>query len=344
MKHFGEYEGKEILLSHLENEYIEAEVFNYGASLRSFTEKKSGRDVVLGFDSFEPYTDLKGSCLGATVGRCANRIGKACFTLNEKEYKLAVNNGPNCLHGGIVNYSQRVFELVEESETKAVYRYVSPDGEEGFPGKLELTIIYELDGPTLLYKIEAESDQDTVLNITNHSYFNLECREHKTVFDQKMKIASGKVALADPDGMASPEILDVEGTAFDYRDFHRIGDALEHPHPNMEITGGIDHNYLFEDSRGYTEMAVLRSGELELTTGSDLPGLQVYTANFLDLPEPGKEGFLYKPRCGICFEGQFYPNAVNYDFCRSPILRKGEKAAYRITYKLTRRTCYEDQK
>ncbi|MBR3151348.1 MAG: galactose mutarotase [Erysipelotrichaceae bacterium] len=344
MKRFGEYEGREIFLSRLENEYIKAEVFNYGASLRSFTEKQSGRDVVLGFDSFEPYTRLLGSCLGATVGRYANRIGNARFVLNGKEYLLPVNNGPNCLHGGLINYSQRVFKVVEDSPQKVIYRYRSPDGEEGFPGNLDLWITYELDGPSLLYKIEAECDQDSVLNVTNHSYFNLETREQKTVLDQEMRICSNKVALADPNGMASPEILEVAGTAFDYREFHRVGDAIEHPHPNMEITGGIDHNYLFEDKEGYQDMAVLRSSELELAVGSDLPGLQVYTANFLSLPDPGKDGFVYEPRTGICFEGQFYPNAVNYEFCRSPVIRKDERTAHLIRYTLTRRTDHEDQK
>ena len=330
---FGRYKGEAVRSSVLENEYLRVETMSLGATLLSLTDKESGKDIVLGFPTLKGYLDQHNSYLGASVGRCANRIGGASFTLNGERYELPQNDGENCLHGGKQNFAWKNY-AIEEGENVIVYRGVSEDGEEGFPGRLEYSIAYLLNGRELTWIYAGKSDKDTILNMTNHSYFNLLGSVGRTVLGQTLLIPSEEISLLDEHSLTLEETLPVAGTAFDFRTPKKIAEAFRDPHPNMKAARGIDHNYVFEDQPEGLR-AVLSSSELKLSVYSDLPGMHVYTANWLEENE-GKNGYNYGPQDGICFECQYAPNAVNCERYRKPILPAGETMRHYIRYRLER--------
>ena len=332
IRSFGNHKGQEVFLYVLQNESIKVSVMNLGATLVGFEHLGSGTDIVLGFEDAQGYLTQHNSFLGATVGRCANRIGKGQFSLNGINYQVPVNNGPNSLHGGNDVFSFKVFEA-ETCEDGIVFRYVSEDGEEGYPGKLELQITYKLVGDELHYEIDAQSDADTICNITNHVYFNLDGPEGKDVLEHVVYVPADNVALNDADSLATDEVIDVKGTAFDFTKPTKVGDNLKIGHPNITLARGFDHNYVYE-VMGDKLMATLSNGKLKLTVSSDLPDMHVYSGNWLDGQCKGKEDNWYDDKGGICFECQYYPNAINYDRFIKPILHKDEKMHHHIIWKI----------
>ena len=325
----GNYKNKLVRSYILENEYLKVEVMNLGATLVSFIDKQHDCDMVLGFENMETYLTQHGSYLGASVGRCANRIAKGCFKLNGVEYHLPINNGPNSLHGGIDNFAFQVFET-KVCDNVVEFSYHSKDGEEGYPGNLDLKITYEIVDKSLFYKIEGLSDQDTILNITNHSYFNLS-NGTDNVLEHELKVYADKVAMVDENGLTKDEVIDVEGTDFDFRTFNKVSKAINSSHPNIILARGLDHNFVFEnlDEKIVAELAYK---DCHLSVMSDLPGMHIYTANYLDGEVKGKKGRYYKERDGICFECQYYPNAINYENYLKPILYKNQKMQHFIKY------------
>lgn len=325
----GKYKNKLVHSYVLENEYLKVEVMNLGATLVSFVDKIHDCDMVLGFEDLETYLTQHGSYLGATVGRCANRIAKGCFKLHDCEYHVPINNGPNSLHGGNDNFFFQVYD-VQELDHAIEFSYHSKNGEEGYPGNLDLKITYEIDGKNLFYKIEGLSDQDTILNITNHSYFNLS-NGATDILDHKLKIYTDRVAMVDENGLTKDEVINVKGTDFDFREFKPIREAVNSNHPNIVLARGLDHNFVFEnfDEKLVAELCY-KDRHLKVT--SDLPGMHIYTANYLDGEVRGKKGRYYKEHDGVCFECQYYPNAINYENYLKPILYKNQKMQHFIKY------------
>ena len=328
---FGTFKGQEMNLYVLENEDLKVGVTDLGATLVAFIDKKTGIDIVYGFEDASGYETQHGSYIGATVGRTCNRIGKGTFTLNGKEYHVPINNGPNSLHGGIEGFSFKKFDT-ELKENAVVFTYVSKDGEEGYPGNLTLTVEYKLCKNSLKYTWSGICDQDTLFNITNHSYFN--CNGEGTILNHTLKINTDKVALLDKDGMATDQVLDVKGTAFDFTQEQVIFERLEMGHENLKIASGYDHNYVFENL-DVKEMCTLKGDTLQLDIISDCPDMHVYGGNFLDGECKGKYGDYYQAKSAICFECQYYPNAINYEGFYKPILKANERKTHFMEYVVT---------
>ena len=330
----------------IENEKIVVKLLTTGATLMSFYIKSKDVDIVLGFDEPEKYLEKGNASMGKSVGRCANRIGNARFNLNDKEYNLLANNGPNCLHGGEVRFGDREWNVKEASIDKVVFSYDSADMEAGFPGNLHVEAIYELKGNELTLTYTGLSDKDTIFNMTNHAYFNLN-KNKNDILGHELMIPAERINLNDENGMAMDKVIEVNGTPFDFRNFKIIGDAVSAngvvlnqycrgildgvvatDGSDKRLIDNLDTNYLYENSVEKT-LCVLKNNSLKLEIKSDLPGVQVYTGKSLDVD--GRDGH-YGMYAGIAMEPQFCPNAINYSDFMKPILRAKEKVAHIIRY------------
>ena len=331
VKHFGfSSSGEEVLLVKLENAFISCEVLTYGASLRTLlVPDRNGEalDVVLGYDSLEEYETQDGY-LGATVGRYANRIAQGRFNLNGREYKLAVNNGPNHLHGGMVGFSHRVWTIEEAGEYHVKMTLLSMDGEENYPGTLKATVTYSLEGNSLNIKYEAVSDAETVCNLTNHSYFNLAGQGSGNVLEQEISLVADYYTPTDADSIPYGKLSAVEGTPMDLRMFTKIGEHIDSDFTQLIQGRGYDHNYVVDGNIGELRPAAtvrcMDSGiVMELKTTQ--AGVQLYTANFIDEGRQGKNGAVYGPRHAFCLETQHFPDSPNHANFPSTVLKSGEK-------------------
>lgn len=307
-------------------------VLSYGAAVQAIVvPDKDGLpvDVALGHDTIEGYETHDG-CLGATVGRVANRLGGGEFFLNGKRYALYKNNGENTLHGGLRGFDKYVWdaEIVPDGVR---FSRLSPDGEEGFPGNLRVSVTYLVKNGALSILYDAVSDQDTLCNLTNHTYFNL--NGGGTALHHTLQISAGRFTENSEQCMPDGKILDVAGTPFDFRTPKEIGRDMEADDIQLKNCGGYDHNFCLPDTGALVEAAVLRSEEtgIAMKTYTTMPGVQLYTANFLG-PWRGKGGKLYENRGAVCLETQFYPNAMQCDAFRKPILRAGEKYREQTVY------------
>lgn len=321
--------GEEIRELTLDNGVLSAKIITFGGTLRVLTVpgREGAVDVVLGYDDLEQY-ECEDGYLGALVGRYANRIAGGKFTLNGKKYVLAVNDGPNHLHGGMVGYSHRVWTVEEADAGKIVLTLDSPDGEEGYPGRLNVKVTYALEGDALSIHYEAAGDRDTICNLTNHSYFNLSGQGSGTVLDQEIRLFSSAYTPTDSTSIPLGTVEPVDGTPMDLRIPTPIGAQIGEPFPQLEQCGGYDHNFVVDGRPGEMRpAAVVRSG----TTGvvmeveTDSPGVQFYTANFLKEGRKGKQGAVYGPRHGFCLETQHYPDAPNQPAFPSAVLKAGER-------------------
>jgi aldose 1-epimerase len=326
-KHFGTLPGgKEVDLYTLKNQGgMEVDVIPYGAiitALRFPDRKGDPGDLVLGFDSLEGYLGPH-PFFGAMIGRFCNRIGKARFELDGKLYRLSANEGANQLHGGPKGFDKRVWTVstaLAPDKASMVLAYESPDGEEGFPGRLLAEVEYSLnDRNELGIRCRAKSDKPTHVNLTNHSYFNLNgCRG--SILDHELQIDSEAVTELDAESIPTGKILPVADTPYDFRLSTPIGERI------TEVEPGYDINYVLAGaSRELTRVASLhdpvsgRSMEV-LTT---LPGVQLYTSNYVD-GIPGKEGLVYQKHSAVCLETQYFPDSPNQSHFPSTLLRPGE--------------------
>lgn len=308
----------------LENENLLVTVSDLGATLTKFIDKKTDTDLVLGFDNEEGYLKYNGTNIGASVGRNANRIGEAKFTLNGKQYQLAANNGPNNLHGGGENgFAFKTWNVKSKTDDEIVLTYFSKDTEEGFPGNLTVEVSYKLEANTLTWTYSGTCDQDTVFNMTNHSYF---CLGDDDILNQELKIYTDTYSPVDADSLTLDETCKVENTPFDFRDFTKLKTNLD------KLSQGIDNNYVFENFDDKL-MAEVRNNKLHLSVYSDLPDMHLYTAYYLN-GEKGKYGKTYNPYSALCLECQFYPNAINYDSYIKPILKSNETMKHYIKYEV----------
>lgn len=322
--------GEAVELLKLDNGLLSCELLTFGATIRSLRvpdREGTPADVVLGYDHLEDYLTRDGY-LGATVGRFANRIAKGRFTLDSKEYILAVNNGPNHLHGGTVGFSHRVWTVEDLGRDYAVLSLVSPDGEEGYPGRLTVRAAFRLEGTALTIHYEAVSDRDTPCSLTNHSYFNLSGHGSGPVLDQEILLHAQYYTPADEDSIPLGHTAPVEGTPMDLRQSSPIGGRIGEDFSQLLQARGYDHNYVVEGQPGVLRPAARAfspASGIAMEVSTTLPGVQFYTANFLEEGRPGKEGALYGPRQGFCLETQFFPDSPNQPAFPSAILKAGEK-------------------
>jgi aldose 1-epimerase len=333
-------DGKQVDLYTLTNTSgIRARITNFGAILVSLeVPDRNGNlaDITLGFDKLDGYLG-EHPYFGAIVGRYANRIGKATFKLDGVEYKLAANNGENHLHGGIKGFDKKVWRLEDIGDTSegamVKLSYISEDGEEGYPGNLACSVIYTLtEDDKLKISYEAETDKKTVVNLTNHSYFNLAGQGSGDILGHVLTINADKYTVVDEGLIPTGENRNVKDTPMDFTTPMTIGSRIG------QVEGGYDHNYVLKSGGGKLALAVTVS---EPTSGrimeirTDQPGVQFYTGNFLDGSITGKAGKVYKKHYGFCLETQHFPDSPNKPDFPSVVLRPGQKYTTETVYKFS---------
>ena len=329
-KPFGKTEdGTATELYTLKSERLEASITSYGGRVVALmVPDRTGKpgDVVLGFDSLAGYLK-ENPYFGALIGRYGNRIGHGKFTLEGKAYKLPINNGENSLHGGVHGFDRKVWKAKVEGET-LVLTYVSKDGEEGYPGTLTATVKYSLAPSELRIDYSATTDKPTVLNLTNHSYFNLAGQGNGDVLRHEVTLVAEKFTPVDKGLIPTGELKSVAGTPFDFRTPHKIGERIGASDEQIKFGGGYDHNWALTGATSGLRLAAKvhdsASGRvLEVLTTE--PGIQFYTGNFLDGTLTGKGGKVYKQRYAFCLETQHFPDSPNKPGFPSTELKPGQK-------------------
>ena len=324
-----------VSLYHLENKNgAFMEILDYGCRVRSIcVPDRNGelRDVCLGYPSICDYETDEAN-LGAAIGRYANRIGQSRFILNEKEYPVDANDGRNHLHGGFKGFHFRMWDAAFEDD-KLIFTRSFPDGEDGYPGNLDMKITYEwTDDNCFHITYEGICDQDTILNVTNHTYFNLDGREDGSVLGHELQIPAYFMTENDAESIPTGNILPVENTPFDFRNFKTIGQDIDADHIQLKYGVGYDHNLILDGS-GYRKVAIVQSpaSGIRLTCYSDQPGIQLYTANYMDTLT-GKLGQTTCKRNSLCLETQHYPNSPNIPAFPSVTLKASEPFFSKTSY------------
>lgn len=325
-------DGREVNEYILDNGLIEAHFLDYGCTIKNlFVRGKDGalRDTVLGYDDIGSYENNDGY-FGACVGRVANRIKNAEFSLNGKKYKLFANDGKNSLHGGRIGFDKKVFEARSEGDSLIFFAY-SPDGEEGYPGGLNIEVTYTLVGCSLDIKYKAVPDADTPVSLTNHSYFNLSDRP--TVLEHTLTVNSDFITPITESLIPTGEYLAVSGTPFDFRESQKIGLYVDYPHTQLKRAGGYDHNFVLKNYGVFEQVATLYAEDsgIAMDVFTDTLGMQVYSGNFINNVK-GKNGVVYEKRAAVCLETQGFPNAVNQVSFPGIIVKAGETYSKHTRY------------
>ena len=317
---------------------MEVCVTNFGGRIVSvMVPDKEGvmRDVVLGFDSIQDYIS-KPSDFGASIGRYANRINQGKFTLDGVEYQLPRNNYGHCLHGGPKGFQYQVYDAKQVGPQELELTYLSKDGEEGFPGNITCKVIMKLtDDNAIDIKYEAETDKPTIVNMTNHSYFNLDGDAGSNA-DHLLTIDADAYTPVDSTFMTSGEIVTVEGTPMDFRTPTPVGKRInDFDFVQLKNGNGYDHNWVIDhpDSQKLAECVEVYGDKtgIAMKISSDYPGIQMYTGNYIGNVK-GKHGHIYAPRDGVCFEPQYFPDAVNRPEFESSVCKAGQKFDKKIKY------------
>lgn len=334
-------DGRTAQLCTLENSSgMKLEVTNYGCRIvKLLAPDKNGKlgDVVLGHRTLEEY--FGANYQGTFVGRYANRIGSAAFTLNGKTYQLSKNDGRNTLHGGPGGYHQVLWEMcasVKDSEPSVTFTHVSPDGDEGYPGTLKMTVTYTLRADNSLeLKYDAVSDQETPFNPTNHSFFNLSGDPQKEVLDTELAILASRVTNVSDDLIPDGTFQEVKGGPLDFTQPKKLGQDMFADDHMIRLCGGFDHNFCV-DGEGFRKFAEAYEPETGrvMEVFSDLPGVQLYTFNSVD-GLVGKDGKPMKPHTAFCLETQFYPDSVNHGNFPFRYLQPGEPFTTRTVYRFS---------
>ena len=315
---------------------LTAAVSDYGATLvKLLVPDRNGvlADVVLGYDDCNGYRTANGAFLGATVGRNANRLKNACFVLNNKTWTLTPNDGNNNLHSGPDSFNLRMWKVLSHNADSITLELNSPHGDQGFPGNAVIRVTYSLDNEGSLHIVyDAVSDQDTVFNLTNHSYFNLAGEDRQeAAMAQLLTIPGRYFTPDDAESIPTGEVRSVAGTPMDFRSPKPIGRDIEEDYDALHLQGGYDHNWevfcnpcaILQDVPSGRTMAVY----------TDCPGIQFYAGNYLN--EVGKNGIPYKKRSGIALETQFWPDSLHHPEWAQPITRAGEKYHSETVYRFT---------
>lgn len=346
---WGSVGDKSVYLYTLKNGYgITAKITNYGALLTELhLPDRNGKsaDVALGFDTLDGY--LAGHpYFGCIVGRVANRIADGKFTLDGQEYTLAANMGPSHLHGGEEGFDKKVWDVVEVKKGAdgafLTMKYVSPDGEEGYPGNLTVTVTYTLMTHDLRIDMRAETDAPTIVNLANHAYWNLAGHDAGDILGHELSLNAGNYTPTDETVIPTGEITSVENTPYDFRESKPIGrDIGQLPGDGGEDPGGYDINFALNGEAGAMRLAARvsepNSGR-NMEVHTDAPGVQLYTGNYLDSSLTGKDDTVYKKHAGFCLETQHFPDAINKEGTpgwQSVILRPGEVYSHSLLFRFS---------
>jgi aldose 1-epimerase len=321
---------------------VEVTLTNYGGRIVSvMVPDKEGqlKDVVLGFDNVADYVNVDNN-FGATIGRYGNRIANGKITVEDVEYQLPQNNFGHTLHGGPEGYHKKVFQAVQPDSQTVVFTYLSEDGEANFPGNLNVMVTMTLtDDNAIDLQYEATTDKETVVNLTNHSYFNLSGDGNNTILGDLLTINADAFTPVDETFMTTGEIAPVEGTPMDFRSPTTIGERIDnYDYEQLKNGDGYDHNWVLNTGGDVTQVAATvysPATGIQLDVYTDEPGVQVYSGNFLDGTVTGKNGVVYAKRNAICLETQKYPDSPNKTDWPSPYLKPGEKYTSRCIYKFS---------
>ena len=335
--------GEEVYLYTLTNNSgMKAKIINYGAVVVSLTvPDKSGKleDVVFGFDDLKGYVD-DNSFIGTIVGRYGNRINKSKITIDGTEYQLTANEGENQLHGGPKGFFKVLWKaepIVSDSIQALKLSYHSPDGEQGYPGNLDIEVTYTLtNNNELKIDYSAAADKPTVLNPTNHSYFNLSGKLEETILEDVLQLDADYITPVNKSLIPTGELMKVENTPFDFRMPRKIGERINDNNEQLKLGGGYDHNWVLNRYDGTVrkvgELYNSSSGRL-MEIHTDQPGIQFYSGNFINGTLKGKNGIIYKYRTALCLETQHYPDSPNHPEFPATRLNPGEKYKQTTMYK-----------
>jgi aldose 1-epimerase len=339
---FGTFDGKEVSLYTLTNKKGDViKLSNYGAAIvEIIVPDRNGKkdNVILGYDNFEGYA--KGDkYFGKVVGQYANRIAKGKFTLDGVDYTLAINNAPNALHGGPTGWHSRVWDaqVLKNTDFPAVrFTYNKPDMEEGFPGNVVAEVVYTwTDNDEIILDYKVTTDKKTVVNITNHAYFNLHGAGVGDILDHEAVIKASAFTPVDSTLIPTGEIRPVEGTPFDFRTPHLIGERIGMDYDQLKLGGGYDHNFVLDNAEEVDATVYDPSTGRVLEVLTDQPGVQLYTGNFLDGTQTGHGGKVYKYRSGFCLETQHFPDSPNQAAFPSVILMPEEPFLSSTTFRFS---------
>lgn len=331
---FGEYNGNMVYAYTLTNRAgLSAEILNYGGIIKRLIYKNT--DVVLGKDTLEEYLD-NGDYFGVLIGRNANCIENSRMKIDGEVYSLSKNDGENNHHGGKEGFDKKIWsaKMIDGDEPSLVLTITSADGEEGFPGEVRAEVTYTLtnDNSISIHYI-GETDKDTVLNMTNHSYFNLNGHSAGSIDKHSLWINSSFYTPNAKGSVPTGEILSVKNTPFDFTESVLLGERMRTEHEQIKKSGGFDHNFVLNKS-GYRKAASLEGDKsgIVMEVYTDRPGMQLYCANEL-CEKAGKDGAAYFAHCAVCLETQAFPNSVNLSHFPDVILRKGERYDTKTSYK-----------
>lgn len=336
-------DNKEVKLYKLENANLKVTLTNYGARLVSlYVKDKEGQatDVILGYDTAKEFKQNASNFYGAIVGRYGNRIGNASFMLNGERYELEKNDGANSLHGGSNGVYNKVWEVESSSDKAITLAYTSPDKEAGYPGTVIIKVTYSLDDHGLIIDYMAETDKETVLNLTNHAYFNLNGEGAPSILDHELQIDAQSITEVDETLIPTGKSLQVEGTPFDFREPKAIGKHINSDHEQLAIGKGYDHNFELNKEKGFRKVATVYSPKngIEMQVLTTEPGLQFYSGNFMANDDPtGKGGKTYGFRSAFCLETQHFPDAPNQENFASTVIKPGEKYITKTEYRFSSR-------
>jgi aldose 1-epimerase len=322
----------------------EVAITDYGATIVSIKvadRKGQVADIALGYDDVAGYVTDK-SYFGATVGRYGNRIAKGQFVLDGKTYHLPANNGPNTLHGGDIGFNKRVWTAKILKGAALEMSYLSPDGEQGFPGNLHVNVTFTLaDDNELRIEYNATTDKDTVVNLTNHTYFDLAGQSHGDILQHQLTLHAPQFTPVDENLIPTGELRPVKGTPFDFTSAHAIGERIGQDDQQLKFGRGYDHNFVLDHS--VADGKSVAAEVYEPTSGRVLqvvttePGIQFYSGNFLDGTVPGKGGYKYPLRSGMCLETQHFPDSPNHPKFPSTVLKPGQRYHTTTVYRFSTR-------
>lgn len=334
------HKGKSTALYTLKNRNgLIAQITNYGGIIVSiYVPDRSGKlaDIVQGYDTINEYIKGNSPYMGAVCGRCANRIGKGKFTLGNKEYTLAVNNGPNHLHGGITGFDKIVWDVIKSSSNSVQLGHFSPDGDEGYPGNLKVEVLYTLTNDNeLRIDYKTTTDETTTVNLASHSYFNLAGEGSGDVLNQELMITGAFFTPTDETNIPTGEIISVKGTPMDFTRAKKIGKDINQDNEQLGFGAGYDHNWVLNYHKGTLGLAAVAhdpvSGRI-MEVYTTQPGVQLYSANWID-GEKGKGGKKYGRRWAFCLETQHFPDSINKPHFPSAILNPGDVYKHSCVHK-----------
>ncbi len=332
-------DGKAVHLFILKNEHLSVAITNFGARVVSLiVPDKNGKstDIAIGYDSIKPYTEGNDTYFGAIAGRYANRIAKGKFSLDGKQFTLATNNGVNHLHGGNIGFSRVVWEGKKENDSTLILKYFSKDGEEGYPGNLQVGVTYILTKNSLEINYEATTDKNTIINLTNHTYFNVNGAGSGNIYGHLMMINANEFTPIDSTLIPTGEFKNVKGTPFDFHTLTAIGTHINDSTNQQIIYGkGFDHNFVLAKVANSFEKCAEVIGDqsgIQMEVWTTEPGLQFYSGNFMDGTHGLKNGFKDDHRTAFCLETQHFPDSPNEIKFPSTELKPGATFSSKTVY------------